>query len=187
MAAHHANGSGKKHNRHGILMDGGTCGFCDHEISVSYYHELVCPACNWRDGLSPDQLLERLRAAGVMRRAQQPEEAEIVELLRAQQSKLVCSACGHVGLLLEEPSTKDEDEDWGDPKPCERCGALIPAERLELFPNTTLCVKCQQAAERGGDSEPAEYCPRCGSIMQLRKARGSGITRYAMECPSCLR
>jgi hypothetical protein len=153
---------------------------------MHYYHELVCPRCQQREGQRPDQLLERLRAAGVMRRAEKPDEAEIVELFRVQQAKLACAACGHVGLSLEEPKP-DEGADWGDPQPCERCGALIPAERLELFPNTTLCVKCQQASERGGDSGPAEYCPHCGSIMQLRKARGSGITRYALECPSCRR
>jgi DNA-directed RNA polymerase subunit M/transcription elongation factor TFIIS len=156
-------------------------------MSRSYYHELTCPACGAREGLRPDQLLERLRVAGVMRRAIEPDEAEIVELFKAQQSKLACATCGSIGLVLEEPSAKEEDEDWGDPKPCEQCGALIPAERLELFPSTTLCMKCQQQSEKGGASGPAEYCPRCGSIMQLRKARGSGITRYVMECPACRR
>jgi DNA-directed RNA polymerase subunit M/transcription elongation factor TFIIS len=153
---------------------------------LHYYYELVCPACKRRGPQRPDQLLERLRAAGTMRRAKEPDEAEIVELFRAHQATFACAACGHVGLSLQEPQS-DEEEDWGDPQPCERCGALIPAERLELFPNTTLCVQCQQASEREGDSGPAEYCPHCGSILQLRKASGAGITRYVMQCPSCRR
>jgi DnaK suppressor protein len=31
---------------------------------------------------------------------------------------------------------------------CERCGAEIPQERLEVKPEATLCVKCQAEVER---------------------------------------
>lgn len=31
---------------------------------------------------------------------------------------------------------------------CERCGAEIPIERLEIYPDTSLCVKCQAEVER---------------------------------------
>jgi RNA polymerase-binding protein DksA len=31
---------------------------------------------------------------------------------------------------------------------CERCGAEIPQERLEVKPEATLCVKCQSEVER---------------------------------------
>ncbi len=31
---------------------------------------------------------------------------------------------------------------------CERCGAEIPIERLEIYPDATLCVKCQAEVER---------------------------------------
>ncbi len=31
---------------------------------------------------------------------------------------------------------------------CERCGAEIPQERLEVKPEATLCVKCQSDVER---------------------------------------
>jgi DnaK suppressor protein len=30
---------------------------------------------------------------------------------------------------------------------CETCGHTIPAERLEIFPETTLCVPCKTAQE----------------------------------------
>lgn len=32
---------------------------------------------------------------------------------------------------------------------CQRCGIEIPAERLEIIPDTLYCVKCVQA--RGGE------------------------------------
>lgn len=32
---------------------------------------------------------------------------------------------------------------------CERCGESIPAERLEIVPETTLCVNCAAAHEQG--------------------------------------
>ncbi len=152
----------------------------------SEYHDLVCTHCGERETLRPGQLLDRLRATGVLRRAKDPDPDEILELVRANLGKLTCPACERAGMKLEASATDDDAEAWGDPKPCEACGALIPAERLELFPNTTLCVACQQANERGEDTGPAEYCPYCGNVMQLRKAR-SGITRYVLECPSCRR
>jgi len=31
---------------------------------------------------------------------------------------------------------------------CERCGAEIPVERLEAYPDASLCVKCQAEVER---------------------------------------
>ncbi len=32
---------------------------------------------------------------------------------------------------------------------CEKCGAQIPIERLEIMPETTLCVRCASERERG--------------------------------------
>jgi hypothetical protein len=145
-------------------------------------HELHCLHCGERERVTIAQLLARLRAAGVLKRAVDPEEAEILVLAEANRPRLACTACGETGLSLAE-LPDDGDEDWGDPKPCERCGTLIPAERLALFPAATLCVKCQQAEERG-DSGEAEYCERCGSMLQLRKA-ASGVTRYVQYCPAC--
>ena len=34
-------------------------------------------------------------------------------------------------------------------RPCQRCKAEIPAERIEALPQTRLCVRC--SAEVGGD------------------------------------
>ena len=35
------------------------------------------------------------------------------------------------------------------PRPCERCGTEIPAERIEVMPETRICVKCSH--EVGGE------------------------------------
>ncbi len=35
------------------------------------------------------------------------------------------------------------------PRPCARCGTMIPVERLEALPETRLCVACSQAV--GGE------------------------------------
>jgi DnaK suppressor protein len=32
---------------------------------------------------------------------------------------------------------------------CEKCGAIIPEERLEIMPETTMCVKCVSELEQG--------------------------------------
>ncbi len=31
---------------------------------------------------------------------------------------------------------------------CEKCGQTIDPERLEIFPETTLCIKCKRESER---------------------------------------
>ena len=64
----------------------------------------------------------------------------------------------------------------------------IPPERLEILPGTRRCVKCQNAAELGDARDEPEFCPKCGSLVELRVSRGAGITRYKRVCtgvPPC--
>jgi RNA polymerase-binding transcription factor DksA len=68
---------------------------------------------------------------------------------------------------------------------CQVCRRPIARARLEAFPDATLCVDCQGKAERGENSGPAEYCPRCGNVMRLKQTRSSGVTRYVLACPQC--
>jgi hypothetical protein len=52
-------------------------------------------------------------------------------------------------------------------RPCERCGAEIPAERIEVLPDTRLCVKC--STELGGEfrlSVMPENLAKSGSIKK---------------------
>jgi DNA-directed RNA polymerase subunit M/transcription elongation factor TFIIS len=107
------------------------------------------------------------------------------ELFKAGAAKFACPKCQVVGLAVEETRDDWEDEPvagW----PCENCGRMIPGERLEIFPDTRLCVACQGGEESGQSTAEPEYCPRCGAVMALKKST-SGITRYAMSCPKCRR
>jgi predicted RNA-binding Zn-ribbon protein involved in translation (DUF1610 family) len=129
------------------------------------------------DWLSRHRLIKQSAAA----------EADLLaELFRASASRFACPQCGHAGLVAS-PSEPLDSEAWGEARKCESCGTAIPAERLEAFPDTRLCVACQGRDERGELTGPAEYCPRCGSVMTLERSRGTGITRYVMACPACRR
>ena len=52
-------------------------------------------------------------------------------------------------------------------RPCERCRAQIPAERIEALPDTRLCIRCSQ--EVGGDFEISvvtENLAKAGSLKR---------------------
>jgi RNA polymerase-binding transcription factor DksA len=145
-----------------------------------------CQNCGTRSDLSHADLVDRLHELGFLRREGEPSQELTVELA---QSAIAdgrwgnCPACGqgHWGATEQEA---DDAEEWGDARHCQQCGAVIPAERLEVFPNSTLCARCQQQSERGAASDEVEYCPHCGSIMQLKASSSPGAT-YRMHCPSC--
>jgi hypothetical protein len=51
------------------------------------------------------------------------------------------------------------------PRPCARCGAMIPAERIEAIPETEICVTCSD--EVGGEFKliaVAEKTSKQGSL-----------------------
>ena len=123
----------------------------------------------------------------MLRRNAEPDLELMEALMDTASESFACRACGHVGLIVTDRDPLD-DEDWGNAKEpsrkCELCSAVIPSERIEIFPDTKLCVACQGSDERGETTQvEVEYCPRCGDIMQLKQvARG-----YRMSCPSCRR
>jgi RNA polymerase-binding transcription factor DksA len=67
------------------------------------------------------------------------------------------------------------------------CGHAISRERMQALPGSKLCAKCQEMIERGEVPVEVDYCPRCGTIRELRPTQSSGLTRYAMFCPACHR
>lgn len=154
---------------------------------MSQHWEADCLAC--RANFAPDlpQRLAWLRAVGKLRQEAKPDAALIDELFRTTAGQFACRVCGAVGLSVKPVDDEDEDVAWGQPRRCEDCSAPIPRERLELFPQTRLCVACQSRDERGARPTEVEYCPRCGAAMQLVLSRGSGISRYRVSCPSCRR
>jgi Prokaryotic dksA/traR C4-type zinc finger len=60
-----------------------------------------------------------------------------------------------------------------DEKDCERCGALIPPRRLEVLPNTRLCIECSEAI--GGDYKTFVIPENTGKPGSLKKNYGSWI------------
>ncbi len=124
-----------------------------------------------------------LSAAGRLKSKSEATREELRELALALAPQIACDACGE--LRLTALLVEDDPADWPEARRCEECGQLIPSERLEVFPQTTLCTACQGRDERGEQSGEVEYCPACGSPMVLRLSRGAGIRRYAMECSGC--
>ena len=144
-----------------------------------------CPACSHAEETPQDVLYQRLRGAGLLRRVEADETKDLdflLQLAGSAKGKLLCPSCGGANYLPE--LANDEGAAWGDVRKCASCGGVISLERLEVFPDTTLCPACQQKSERGTSGE-AEYCPRCGTPMQVRQRRGRGIAAYELACPSC--
>lgn len=157
-----------------------------------------CRHCKQENILTLEQLQALLYRAGLLRRIEKSDPTTILEVARGASQRIACESCKATGLMTQEATPEDrkrvegstsaafdDDEDWGDPKPCSRCRQLIPAERVALFPHITLCVKCQQADDRGEDSAEADYCPQCGTPRTVRKSTGRGLARYETYCPHC--
>lgn len=142
--------------------------------------EWTCRACRWGIVEHRDQAIARLRSIGMLAR-DVPDDATLLELARVAAGRLPCAECGATGLNVER-ARDDDAELWGDPLPCECCGAMIPAERLAIFPDSKVCAACQAKLDRGEAAGGVEYCPRCGAPMVVRASRGSGITRYQQVC-----
>lgn len=132
-------------------------------------------------------MIEHLRAAGMLRRCGGPDADLLPELFRTAATRLACPGCGVRGLAVREPVDDADDEAWGMARRCDGCSSPIPRERLEALPDTRLCAACQAGDERGQPGGPAEYCPKCGSVMTVRQSRGAGLARYVLACPSCRR
>ena len=149
-----------------------------------------CPACSHCEETPQDALYQRLRGAGLLRRVKADEAKDLdflLELARSVKAQLTCPDCGSGNYLPELPGD-DAVFDWGDQRKCARCKATISAERLEVFPETTLCAACQQkdeCADAGSAEFSEEYCPRCGTPMQVRQRRGRGVAAYELVCPGC--
>lgn len=145
----------------------------------------LCPHCGYRESLSPVELAGRLRALGMLKRDDQQSSEILLALAGAARLRLTCGQCGSGGLDFQP----EADDEWGAAgKPCAACGAIIPAERVELFPESDLCAACQARVDRGqSPDQHDDYCPRCGTRMVVRQRTGSGLTGYAMVCPACRR
>jgi hypothetical protein len=66
------------------------------------------------------------------------------------------------------------------PRPCARCGAMIPAQRLEAIPETEVCVTC--SAEIGGEFKLVAVTERTSKPGSLKLNYG-GITIKKVRKP----
>ena len=101
-------------------------------------------------------------------------------------SKITCSACGARGTEItfsdrQEGKTRDDTIQW-----CHVCGSSIEAGRLEIFPETNICMKCKDTPITNKPTIE-DRCPRCGGVLVDRTPR-EGLTRYFRGCsnfPKC--
>ena len=101
----------------------------------------------------------------------------VYELLESGLSQFPCPDCEAQAIQLRE--REEFDDEWPEALLCEVCKAAIPPERLELFPDSKRCAKCQNK----GDVGEVEYCPRCGGIMKVTQ-KGQTST-YLFSCTEC--
>jgi Zn finger protein HypA/HybF involved in hydrogenase expression len=151
--------------------------------------QLTCKQCDWQTLSDLEDAVLRLRYVGHVRRVSNPDEGLVGELLPTAADQMVCPLCQSRGLAVADADDGLSDDDWQTAVLCEFCRKPIPPERLEFLPDTRRCVQCQNAVESGAavDGEP-EFCPKCGSLVELRVSRGAGITRYKRFCtgvPPC--
>lgn len=150
--------------------------------------ELECRDCHWWTLCGETEIVRRLRALGAFRRSAEPPEEMVREVLLSQGSRLACDRCRKDGLSIRLDAGQDDRGQWEQVVVCEICREPIPPERLEFAPGATRCVGCQDAADRGKSFVEPEYCPKCGSLVELRVSRGEGVARYKLWCtghPPC--
>ena len=115
---------------------------------MRYVLQFRCPGCDSIRPMIQEGVLHWLRDHGRLVREEKPSNELLFEMARLQAQSKRCEECDHFGLLVEEPEEL-RDEDWGGQRLCESCRVPLDPDRLEVFPDTTVCAKCQSAEERG--------------------------------------
>lgn len=100
------------------------------------------------------------------------QDVNDVKLLQDAVDSYCASRCTLDGIecdySVSKSQNKREAEVVGNQyggRPCTYCNAVIPPERLNAVPGSTLCVRCQEKAEnvKTDTSHSGEICPRCRS------------------------
>ena len=152
--------------------------------------ELSCDSCGWRTVSGRADAIARLRLIGTLRREAEPADDLLAELFVDGAERMTCPLCKRIGLQATPADADDADGgDWQAAVLCEICRQPIAVERLEALPGARRCVACQGKSEvAGGQNEEPEFCPNCGSLVELRVSKGASITRYRRFCtgdPPC--
>lgn len=151
--------------------------------------KVCCPECRWEQMLDLSLKISLLKAVGFFRRDKSPVPEIVDQLYKEKQTDLFCPQCGELGLRSFEPSRTDQsieedDAQWGGSRKCIGCGTKIPSLRLEILPDTQQCTQCA-ASGRTSMEDEREFCPKCGSQLQLEAIRNRGLARYEMRCKDC--
>lgn len=147
----------------------------------SRIQRVTCPHCGHYAVWGPEIFRARLNDLGRLRREENPSWDLVSALIEVLAPQFPCGVCHRTGLQFEP--WQDDFEDGPVGRPCEVCQQLIPAERLEIFLQTTRCVSCQSTNAQPVDA--SDFCPRCGNLLQTRARRGAGIARYESSCRAC--
>lgn len=150
--------------------------------------QLECNACGWWTVCGEAEIVRRLRLLGLFRRAPEPPEDLVREVLRTNAARLKCDKCNAASLGVREGTGDAGDDEWEQVVLCEICRQPIAAERLEFNPKAKRCAACQGASDKGASFDEPEFCPKCGALVELRVSRAGGLTRYKLWCtgnPPC--
>lgn len=153
-----------------------------------FFFELQCPDCSWTEVCGREGIVRWLLKVRKIRLGREPEIEILEELFQIMAGQFKCPSCSRHGLSVRQVT--EDAFAWPEPTLCEGCSKPIPPERLEALPESTLCAACQRKQESGELAETPEYCPKCGSPMEIRPSRSAGITRYVWVCtgnPPCRR
>ena len=149
--------------------------------------QIQCAECGWWTLCGSSELARRLRTLGLLKRAPDPPDELVGELLATYGPKLRCDRCQATNLQIAD-LTDDDRGDWQQARTCEVCRTPIDPERLAVVADATRCAACQTSADRGQAPLEVDYCPKCGAPMELRTAHSGGVTRYKLFCtatPPC--
>jgi hypothetical protein len=128
-------------------------------------------------------MLAWLRRSGMLRRQADPEADVLQELFLASTGRYACPNCAVRGLRAAPDQPSD---DWPEERPCQQCGTVIPAERLEVLPETKLCPTCQRRAEEASEETGADaFCGQCGGRLAVKQRAGIGLAGYRLVCSDC--
>jgi len=126
----------------------------------------------------------------MLHRDPDPDEDLLRVLFVDAARRMTCPICKERRLhaVDHDPLDAADDDRWQSAVLCEICRQPIPPERVAALPGVKRCVACQGRTEAGITLEEPEYCPHCGSLIEIRVSRGPGITRYRRFCtgqPPC--
>lgn len=146
------------------------------------FRKIVCQKCGWSTLLNSDGIRQWLVRHGKFGPNHDAEDEILYELFYANVGQYHCPDCYSTRL---EISTVIDDFSDMEQRRCRGCANVIPRERLEILPETLYCAQCAEKRERGEALDlNVEYCPVCGSVMELVPV-GNSFEWRCTRVPSC--